>query len=380
VDDGQRRLRVAFVVDTINGRLGGGVAIARLIVDRLRQEFDVRVVASDAVGPADLRLAAFQLPLRVMKRMEFAFARPDSLQLASLFSEVEVVHLHLPFWLSFVALRAARRVGRPVVSAFHVQPENVTRNVGVRWSWLNRWLYRQWVKRFYDRTDVVVCPTRFAERKLREHGLRAQTRVIPNGVPPDLAEYRAEDHRPLNSDGLFVVLAAGRFSAEKRQDVLLEAVRRSRHRDRIKVVLAGAGPLETRLRRKAAELPNGAQIGFFSRAQLAGLFASSDLFVHCGEVELEGIAVVEAMSMGLPVIVAQSPESAASEFALEDAFRFQAGDVETLARRIDALIDDPAMLTRARARYREIARSLDFAASVQSLSALYRSLVCAPAS
>jgi 1,2-diacylglycerol 3-alpha-glucosyltransferase len=372
----ERRLRVAFVVDTINGRLGGGVTIARNVVERLRDRHDVRVVACDADGPDDIRLAGFQLPFRAMRLMEFVMARPDRRRLEAAFADVDVVHLQFPFWLSFAALRAARRVGRPVVSAFHVQPENMLYNVGIRWNWLNRWLYRQWVNRLYGRTDAVVCPTRFAERKLRDYGLRAPTFVVSNGAPPDLAAGMTGP--PVREDqysGFFVILAAGRFAAEKRQDVLIEAVRRSRHRDRIKLVLAGAGPLEAKLRRKAQALPNGAEIGFLPRPRLANLFATADLFVHCGEVELEGIAVIEAMSMGLPVVVAQSAESAASEFALDEDFRFPAGDGAALAQRIDALIDDPPRLARGRARYLRAAGALNFDASVQSLSDIYYSVL-----
>ena len=64
--------------------------------------------------------------------------------------------------MSFGAAKVARRLGVPVVAAFHVQPENVLYNIGIRWGWPRRWLYRFWVRRFYDRADAVICPSPFA--------------------------------------------------------------------------------------------------------------------------------------------------------------------------------------------------------------------------
>lgn len=368
------RLRIAFVADTIEGPLGGGVIAGRQVVARLRDRHDVVVVGADASGPGDARLAGFQLPLRAMREMQFVMARPDRARLAQVCAAAEVVHLQFPFWLSFAALAEARAARRPVVAAFHVQPENAALNVGVRAASLSRALYRFWIERLYNRVDAVVCPTHFAERKLREHGLRAPTFVISNGVPPDLEE-NGDHQREPGHEGFFVILTVGRLAAEKRQDVLLEAVHRSRHRARIKVVVAGAGPRRQALERLARRLPNGVEFGFLPRERLRRLFATADLLVHPSEVELEGIAVLEAMSVGLPAIVADSVESAASELALDDRFRFPAGDARALAEKIDALIEEPRALLFAREAAARRVRELSFERSVERLEELYRQVV-----
>ena len=252
-----------------------------------------------------MQLRGFQLPVRAMREMQFTMARPDRALLARVFREVDVVHVQFPFWLGEVAVDEARRAGRPVIAAFHVQPENALMNVGVRWPWLARRIYRYWVSHVFNRADAVVCPTRFAERKLREHGVRAPVHVVSNGVPPDLQTSRGR--REARPEGALLVLAVGRFAAEKRQDVVIEAVRRSRHRDRDPARPGGWRPQEAKLRALADGLPHPAEIGFLPRERLARLLASADLFVHASEVELEGIAVLEAMSAGLPVLVAREP-------------------------------------------------------------------------
>jgi glycosyltransferase involved in cell wall biosynthesis len=86
------------------------------------------------------------------------------------------------------------------------------------------------------------------------------------------------------------------------------------------------------------------------------------------------MSVLESMSAGLPALVADAPESAASKLAL-DGFTFPAGDAATLAAKIDALIENPAQLDMASELYRERARQFDFDGSVEKLVELYRAVI-----
>jgi glycosyltransferase involved in cell wall biosynthesis len=257
-----------------------------------------------------------------------------------------------------------------------VQPENLLYGVGIHSTWLNHGVYRALVKHFYNKVDAVICPTAFAREKLESHGLTTPAFVISNGVPPDVAQMEKRKERPKAGEGAeFFILAVGRLAAEKRQDVILEAVRLSRHRDRIRLVLAGSGPRENELKELAHGLPNGAEIGFLPREALLERFAEADLFIHASEVELEGMAVLEAMSAGVPALIADAPESAASRFALNEDFRFPTGNAAALSAKIDALIDDRAKLEAARTAYRVRAEQFDFNASVEKMVDVYRSVI-----
>jgi len=214
--------------------------------------------------------------------------------------------------------------------------------------------------------------------RLRAHGLETPTCVISNGIPPDVTPDGVHDRDP-EHDGAFLVLTVGRLAAEKRQDVVIEAVRRSRNAVRIRLVVAGAGPREAELAILARALPHPTEIGFAPRDRLLRLLRCADLYVHASEVELEGVAVLEAMGAGLPAIVADAPESAASELAIGDDFRFPAGDADALAARIDALLDSPGKLARARAQELAKARAYDFETCVARLAAIYERVVASGA-
>jgi len=363
-------LRIAFVADTFDSPVSGGTRSAVRFVGALRRQHDVIVLATGGRDEPDrVVLPGFQLPVRAMRASGFTMAFPRRSTLDAALANVDVVHLQFPFWLSYAALASARRAGIPVVAAFHVQPENLLLNVGLRSRRLSDAMYRFWVNRLYNRADAVVCPSPFAEEKLRSHGLTVPAFVVSNGVSPVI--HRRSLPREPNHEGRFLVLMVGRLAPEKRHDLMFEALTRARHRDRIRLVVTGAGPLERELRRKALRLPHPPEIGFVSDRRLERLYNTADLLVHCSEVELEGMAVLEAMSCGLPVLVADSCESAAARLALGPEFRFTSGDAADLAARLDHHVEHAAELAAAREPTHAMARAYAFETSVARLVDVY---------
>jgi glycosyltransferase involved in cell wall biosynthesis len=125
-------------------------------------------------------------------------------------------------------------------------------------------------------------------------------------VAPNAATPPPKDPRPLRPDrfeGQPIVLYVGRLQARKRLDLLIRACAALPADLRPRLRLVGDGPERPALESLAAELYpatefTGAQFG----ADLAAHFAAADLFVLPGT---GGLAVQEAMSYGLPVMVAQ---------------------------------------------------------------------------
>ncbi|TMB42128.1 MAG: glycosyltransferase family 4 protein, partial [Deltaproteobacteria bacterium] len=275
-------LHIAFVADTFDGAVTGGTRSAVRFVHALRRQHEVVVLATGGRDEPDrVVLPGFQLPVRAMRGSGFMMAFPRRSTLEAVLADADVVHLQFPFWLSFAALACARRAGTPVVAAFHVQPENLLLNVGLRSRRLSHAIYRFWVSRLYNRADAVVCPSPFAEEKLRSQGLAVPSFVVSNGLSPAIRR-RCLPREP-HHEGTFLVLMVGRLAAEKRHDVMFEALARARHRDRIRLVVAGAGPRERELRRRALRLPHPPEISFVSDQRLERLYNTADLFVHCSE-------------------------------------------------------------------------------------------------
>lgn len=367
---GSDRLHIAWVMDIFDGAKMGGVVSARRFVEALRERHEVIVVTTGDPAPGRVVLPGFYVPgfRRVMREMGFPFGWPRRAVIEEAFRRADVVLVQFPFPLGIRAAKVARRLGKPVVAGFHVQPENLLHNVGIRWEPLSEWTYRLFRRTLYDRVDAVVCPSEFALSELRRHGLSVPAEVVSNGIAPDfrpMAQERHERHR-----GRFLALAVGRLAREKRLDVVVEGVRRARNAGRIQLVVTGRGPELARVTRLGSSLPLPAEVAFVSDEELRRLLVTADLLIHASEVELEGMAVLEALGCGTPALIADARHSAARQFAASPEFLFRAGDPDDLARRLDALVESPELLRSARLRCLAEAPRYAFAESVRRLEAL----------
>jgi len=373
-----RRLHIAYAIDLFEGVKTGGVISAQRFVTALRERHDVTVIAGGPTREGLVGLPQFTIPPfgRVMRQMGFIFAWPTRAAIETVLRRADVLHVQFPFWLGIRAAALARQLGTPVVAASHLQPENMFHNIGIRSDWLNDRTWRLFIATLYGKADHLVVPTAFGLAELRRRGLAVPADVVSNGIPPQFHPGPGQ-RSPAHRDR-FVVLAVSRLAREKRIDVLIEAVRRARHAARIQLVICGAGPEEARLRRAAATLPTPAEFRVVEVDDVPDVLRAADLLVHASEIELEGMAVLEALGTGLPTLVADAPFSAAARLAIGDEFRFPPGDAVALAARIDHLVEHPERLAAASLAALQAAEGLRLTASIAKLEAVYQRVARPP--
>jgi alpha-1,6-mannosyltransferase len=193
---------------------------------------------------------------------------------------------------------------------------------------------RSYLVHLYRQFDLVLAPSKLMVRQLEGMGVEGALHQ-PLGV--DCATFSPQrrigtlrQHLRLPANARLLVYA-GRFTAEKKLDLLIEAVRklgRPYH-----LVLVGGGAA-------LARYPHYPQLSFmpFKRNQraLARLLASCDALVHPGDCETFGLIVLEAMACGLPVVAANG--GGVAELVDEHTGILVAPDsVDSLCGGIDAL-------------------------------------------
>jgi glycosyltransferase involved in cell wall biosynthesis len=171
------------------------------------------------------------------------------------------------------------------------------------------------------------------------------------------------------------VLSVGRLAPEKRQDVIIDAVARAAHRDQIRLVIAGAGPLEGRLRARARRRGLPVEFGYVSDERLTELYDEATMLIHASEVELEGMVVLDAMGACLPALIADAPESASAALAVDSRFLFTPGDSADLAAHIDRLLDDPELREQGSRGGLQLGDQRNFDESLEALEHLYETLL-----
>ncbi|MCO7271582.1 glycosyltransferase [Cellulosimicrobium cellulans] len=382
-------MRVLLVIDQFEDPTNGTTISARRFAVALRERgHEVRVACCrGAVRPGDAahetsaddvvhyRLEALGVPgfNRVIAGQGWVLAQPDDDVLRDALGWADVAHVMSPFWLGSRAKRLADALGVPSTAAFHVQPENVTYSLGLgRVAPLNDLVYAVF-RPFYDRFGHVHCPSRFIAGELRDHRYRATLHVVSNGVDPGFVPRTVPKSADLT--GRFVITMTGRLSREKRQDVLLDAVGRSRHADCIQLVLAGRGPLAERYAQQGASLPHPPRIGFLAQDELRDVLAMSDLYVHAADAEIEALGCLEAVATGLVPVISDSRASATGQFALDERSLFRAGDAADLARAIDYWIEHDEERTRMGAAYAAVGREHALDVCVPQIEEMLRQAV-----
>ncbi|MEV5251860.1 glycosyltransferase [Streptomyces werraensis] len=227
----------------------------------------------------------------------------------------DLVHTHL-YRACVYGRLAARMAGvRAVVATEHSlgdsQMEGRALTQGVRALYL--------ASERLGSATVAVSPT-VADR-LKRWGVPApRIEVVPNGIELDRfrfdPERRERTRRRLGlPDGAFVVGGVGRLAPGKRFDVLVRAL--ARLPEDCWLLLVGGGPEEHVLRRTAHEAGVSGRVLFTGERpavpdgspgpDLPSLTSAMDLFASPSTEEAFGLAAVEALAAGLPVLHGSCP-------------------------------------------------------------------------
>jgi glycosyltransferase involved in cell wall biosynthesis len=167
----------------------------------------------------------------------------------------------------------------------------------------------------------------------------------------------------------------GRLAKEKQQALLLRAIARSRFKESVELNIVGTGPRENELRRLARTLNINARIEAVSDEVLSKLYSEADLFVHTGEIELEGMSVMEAIASANTVLVSDSKDSAIARLVTDERARFTNNNVENLSKKIDYLLEHPEERQALATANREGVKNLSHSKSVVQLTSVYEALL-----
>lgn len=216
--------------------------------------------------------------------------------------DVDVLHLNLMGPRSVYYARRARRRGTPVVIHTHATAEDFRDSF--RFSNLMSRPLRPYLAAAYGLGDLLVCPSEY-NRRLVESYVDVETTVMSNGVDPQ----RLEGFERLREESLRrfdltppVVLLVGHVVKRKGLSTFVETARRMPEFD-----FAWFGPLHRALKgRSTRKLIDGSPDnctfpGYVDDVRVA--YSTGDVFFFPTYEENEGIALLEAMVAGLPVVV-----------------------------------------------------------------------------
>ena len=377
-------MKILIVVNNLYVQGNGLCAsVRRTIAELKKMGEDVRVLSgpnknADQPQP-DFPLKEYIFPIfqPIIEANGFSYAESDEKVIEEAVRWADVVHLEEFFVLQWKVVKAAKRLGKPLTATYHLHPENITNNLGAllaKWPNFNRGILRGWKKLMCDECKFIQCPTMNVQDRLRRYHFKPATEVISNGVIPDHCirpttppENYLDPERPLE------VIYIGRLSAEKDQTTLLEAMRYSQYAQRIRLHFAGNGPKAKKYKKLAQKLVKEGilkyepEFCFLNRDELRKLAANADLAIHCANIEVEGLSIMEAMQQAVTPIIAVGRYTGTAQFALDRHCKFPEKNPEALANRIDYWLSRPQERWEMGFRHAKEMEDYDIEKSVQKL-------------
>lgn len=381
-------MRILMISDVYFPRINGVSTSIKTFSEELRQlGHDITLIApAYGGGTADaygiIRIASRYLPIDPEDRM---MRYGDILRLTDALQKqaYDLVHIQTPFVAHYAGVKLARLLGLPVVETYHTLfEEYLFHYVPYSPRSLMRFAARRFTSRQCNQVDAMIVPSTPMLEVLRAYGVDTPVEIIPTGLQPD--RFRPGDgpafRRKHGIDaGRPVLVHVGRVAHEKNIGFLLYVLDRVRREvPDVLMIIAGEGPALAGLKKLAARLDLQAHtcfVGYLSRdGELLDCYCAGDAFVFASRTETQGLVLLEAMALGVPVVSTAIQgtqdilKGACGALIAED-------DIGGFSAKVITLLRDAALRQRLSGEGRAYAATWSAAALAQKMEKFYTGLV-----
>lgn len=370
----ERRLRIALLVDRFGRKFGGAESYGLELFSILSQRHDVTVIAHDfdhELPVQEIRIHASRNWPSWIRICHYAWQARRHAQ-----SGFDIVHSHM-------------NAGFGHVQVAHVVPVQYRKLVGKSWyQRLARWLEPSTAAyllleraSFAERpAHSVVAVSPIIRQQLVDCGLsQDQIPVIPPGVhlqEPDAIARRQVRAQLGWSDETVGCLMVARNPMRKGLLTLLSALERMPHD--VQLLVVGA---EQDLRNKLGNFPHSVMQRVVLQPPVTDVnrfYQAADVFVHPTLNDSFGMAPLEAMAHGLPVVMSGERYCGFARYCEHEQHAMlldDPKDAQVLARSIQDVIVDPQRRARLIVQGRALAASMSWDQVAKDFESLYADLM-----
>jgi len=288
------------------------------------------------------------------------------------FRDYDVAHCNLVGPGSVAVARHAAREDIPLVLHAHVTKEDFAESF--RGSSTVAPALEPYLRWFYSQADLVVCPSEYTRGVLESYPVDAPIKQLSNGVDVESLEgydqFREETRERFDLDGM-VVYAVGEVFERKGLTTFCELAQATEYD------FAWFGPYDegpqagTATRKWVNDPPENVTFTGYMEDKRAA-FGAGDVYLFPAKVENQGIAVLEAMACGKPVVLRDI--DVFREFFTDGEDCLMCSTFAEFREALERLADDPDLRERLGENARATAESHSLDRVGDELEAAYRDL------
>jgi len=298
--------------------------------------------------------------------------------------KLDVIHTHHPFLLGQTAATKAQELNLPLVFTFHTQYREYTHYIPFPMETVQNFLKNaidRWMQDFMRRCQHIIIPSEsMREILVNDYGLKNNFTVIPTGI--DLEAYRASSGEKIRKkrhwEKDIVMISVGRLAPEKNWTVLLHAAALVlKDYPQFRLVLIGDGSDRKSLEDLAKELGIQKRVTFTGSLQFSEIPAymkAANLFGFASITETQGLATLEAMAAGLPVVAVDASGTRDILKHGQQGYLVE-NNAEALAAGVKKLLSNPDRMQKfAEAAYKK-AQSFNIEQLTEKLLGVYEQAI-----
>ena len=367
-------MRIAFFTETFLPATDGVVTRLRYTLEELARVGDEMLVVAPRYpdgGPDSYAGAAIYrvpgVPFPLYPRIKLSSAHPGVGRALARFGP-DLIHAVNPFILGPSGIYYARRLRVPLVASYHTNVAAYGRYYNLNFlSNVARW----WTRLLHNRAEINLCTSEATLSYLLAEGIK-RVRLWPQGVDARRfhPEKASEEWRERLSGGhpsQKILLYVGRLAPEKgieRLKALLRVVSGTR------LAIVGDGPARKHLEREFAGTPT-VFTGVLQGEDLAAAYASADVFLFPSTTDTLGLAMIEALASGLPIVAARSGASREVVSEGENGLLYDANSAPSLVAAVRGLFGDEGYREALARGARAAAEGRDWGSSSRALRGYY---------
>lgn len=232
----------------------------------------------------------------------------------------DVIHIHTEFGIGLFGILVSKMLKRPVIYTLHtIYDDYVYYIVPKPLIKTGQQIFYKYIRSLYKRATVITGPSPKSHEYLINAGLHRNIEIIPNPVDVEKFSIKNVNKNDIINirkiynipDNAFIGCSISRVGKEKSIDILLNYIEKySKINENFRFLIVGDGPAKPFLEKQAKTLGIDNIViftGKISNDKLLPYYAACDVFLTASLSDTNSISMLEAMSMGLPIIQRNDP-------------------------------------------------------------------------